>query len=103
MWLAQTDHDARLAWIASIDKIAALDPRLVVAGHQAPGIRNDDLDETINRSKEYIADFDEAERQSASAQELVDKMVALHGDRGNPFTLWNAATEVFRARERVST
>jgi hypothetical protein len=70
---------------------------------QAPGTRNDDLDETINRSKEYVADFDEAERQSASAQELVDKMVALHGDRGNAFTLWNAATEVFRARERLST
>jgi glyoxylase-like metal-dependent hydrolase (beta-lactamase superfamily II) len=103
MWLAQTDHDARLAWIASIDKIAALHPRLVVAGHQAPGTRDDDLDETINRSKKYIADFDEAERQSTSAQELVDRMVVLHRDRGNPFTLWNAATEVFRARERVST
>jgi hypothetical protein len=24
MWLAQTDHEARLAWIASIDKIEAL-------------------------------------------------------------------------------
>jgi glyoxylase-like metal-dependent hydrolase (beta-lactamase superfamily II) len=103
MWLAQTDHDARLAWITSIDKIAALNPHLVVAGHKAPGSRDDDLDEVINGSKEYIADFDEAERQSASAQELVDRMVVLHGDRGNPFTLWNAAIKVFRAREREST
>jgi len=30
MWLAQTDHDARLAWIASIDKIAALKPSITV-------------------------------------------------------------------------
>ena len=103
MWLAQTDHDARLAWIASIDKIAALKPRLVVAGHKAPGTRDDDLDEIIGGSKQYIADFDEAERESASPQELVDRMVPLHGDRGNPFTLWNAATEVFRARARAST
>jgi len=103
MWLAQTDHDARLAWITSIDKIAALNPHLVVAGHKAPGSRDDDLDEVINGSMEYIADFDEAERQSASAQELVDRMVALHEDRGNPFTLWNAAIEVFRDREREST
>ena len=103
MWLAQTDHDARLAWISSIDKIAALSPRLVVAGHKAPGTRDDDLDEVIDSSKQYIADFDEAERQSASAQELVDRMVRLYGDRGNPFTLWNAAIEVFRARERAST
>jgi glyoxylase-like metal-dependent hydrolase (beta-lactamase superfamily II) len=103
MWLAQTDHDARLAWISSIDKIAALSPRLVVAGHKAPGTRDDDLDEVIDSSKQYIADFDEAERQSVSAQELVDRMVRLCGDRGNPFTLWNAAIEVFRARERAST
>lgn len=100
MWLAQTDHDARLEWIASIDKIAALNPRLVVAGHKAPATRDDDLDELIEGSKQYISDFDEAERQSGSAQELVDRMVALHGDRGNPFTLWNAATEVFGARVR---
>jgi hypothetical protein len=36
MWLAQTDHDARLAWIASIDKIAALKPRLTRRSAAAP-------------------------------------------------------------------
>jgi glyoxylase-like metal-dependent hydrolase (beta-lactamase superfamily II) len=103
MWLAQmpkADHEARLGWIAAIDKIAALKPRVVVAGHKAPGTRDDDLGELIDGSKRYITDFDEAERQSASAQELVDRMLALHPDRGNPYTLWNAATEVFRAREQ---
>ena len=38
----------------------------------------------IDGSKQYISDFDEAERQSGSAQELVDRMMVLHGDRGNP-------------------
>jgi glyoxylase-like metal-dependent hydrolase (beta-lactamase superfamily II) len=97
MWLAQTDHEARLAWIASIDKIEALAPRIVVAGHKAPGSRDDDLAELITGSRQYITDFDEAEQASGSPQELVDRMLAIHGDRGNPYTLWNAAVAVFRA------
>ena len=44
--------DARLAWIASIDKIAALKPSLVVAGHKAQATRDDDLDEVIGGSKQ---------------------------------------------------
>jgi hypothetical protein len=28
-------------------------------------------------------------------QELVDKMMVLHGDLGNPYTLWTAAQGVF--------
>ncbi len=106
MWLAQmpkADHEARMGWITAIDKIASLKPRVVVAGHKAPGTRDDDLDELIDGSKRYITDFDKAERQSESAQELVEKMLALHPDRGNPYTLWNAATEVFRARAQRST
>ena len=67
---------------------------------RAPGARDDDPEELIDGSKQYISDFDEAERQSGSAQELVDRMMVLHGDRGNPFTLWNAAPKRFRARVR---
>jgi glyoxylase-like metal-dependent hydrolase (beta-lactamase superfamily II) len=102
MWLAQTDHQARLDWLASIDRIAALAPRIVVAGHKAPGTRDDDLAELITGSKQYIVDFDEAAEASASREEIVDRMLALHGDRGNVFTLWNAATAVFRARHQES-
>jgi hypothetical protein len=103
MWLAQTDHQARLDWIASIDKIAALAPRIVVAGHKAPDAPDDDLDELITGSKQYIIDFDEAVEASASRDELVEKMLSAHGDRGNVFTLWNAATAVLAARDQESS
>jgi len=85
-----------------IDKIAALAPRIVVAGHKAPGTPDDDLAELITGSKQYITDFDEAAEASASREEIVDKMLAVHGDRGNVFTLWNAATAVFSARHQES-
>jgi hypothetical protein len=31
----------------------------------------------------------------SSPQELVDRMMVLHGDLGNPYTLWAAAQAVF--------
>jgi hypothetical protein len=98
VWLALTNHDARLAWIETIGKIEALAPRIVVAGHKAPSARDDDLAELIAGTRQYIIDFDEAERVSSSREELVGKMLAAHGDRGDPYSLWAAATAAFSAR-----
>jgi hypothetical protein len=75
-----------------------------VAGRKAPGAPDDDLAELIGGTRQYIIDFDEAERTSSSREELVGRMLAAQGDRGNPYTLWTAATAAFSARdERSST
>jgi glyoxylase-like metal-dependent hydrolase (beta-lactamase superfamily II) len=94
-WLAQTDHDKRMQWIASVEQIEALEPRIVVASHKRPGARDDDPATILGDTKRYIRDFDESLSESRSAQELVDKMMVLHGDLGNPYTLWTAAQTVF--------
>ena len=99
VWLALTNHEARLAWLDTIGKIEALAPRIVVAGHKAPGARDDDLAELISGTRRYITDFDEAARVSATREELVEKMLAAHGDRGNVYTLWTAATAAFGGRD----
>jgi glyoxylase-like metal-dependent hydrolase (beta-lactamase superfamily II) len=103
VWLALTSHDARLAWIDTIGKIEALAPRIVVAGHKAPGAPDDDLAELIAGTRQYIIDFDEAEQVSSSREELVERMLAAHGDRGNPYTLWTAATAAFSTRDAKSS
>jgi glyoxylase-like metal-dependent hydrolase (beta-lactamase superfamily II) len=99
VWLALTNHEARLAWLDTIGKIEALAPRIVVAGHKAPGARDDDLAELLGGTSRYITDFDEAARVSATREELVAKMLAAHGDRGNVYTLWTAATAAFGGRD----
>ena len=94
-WLAYTDHEKRMQWIASVEQIETLKPRIVVAGHKDPDARDDDPATILGSTKTYIRDFDQALSESHSAQELVDKMMVLHGGLGNPYTLWTAAQGVF--------
>jgi glyoxylase-like metal-dependent hydrolase (beta-lactamase superfamily II) len=90
-WLAQTDHEKREGWTGSLDRIAALNPRIIVAGHKAPDTRDDDPQAILAATKTYIRDFDRLVTESATPRELIDKMMQLHGERGNPYTLWTAA------------
>ncbi len=94
-WLAQTDHEKRMGWIASVEKIEALEPRIVVASHKRPDARDDDPAAILGNTRTYIRDFDKSLSESHSAQELVDRMMVLHGGLGNPYTLWTAAQGVF--------
>jgi len=41
--------------------------------------------------------------ESRSPQELVDKMMVLHGNLGNPCTLWMAAQTVFQQGQGASS
>jgi len=94
-WLAQTDHEKRMGWIASVEKIEALEPKIVVASHKRPDARDDDPATILGNTKTYIRDFDRSLSESHSARELVDRMMVLHGGLGNPYTLWTAAQGVF--------
>ena len=102
-WLAQTDHAKRMQWIASVEHIEALKPKIVVASHKRPDARDDDPATILSDTKTYIRDFDRSLSESDSAQELVDQMMVLHGDLGNPYTLWTAAQAVFEQRQGASS
>jgi glyoxylase-like metal-dependent hydrolase (beta-lactamase superfamily II) len=39
-WRGETDTQSRLDWISTLDKLEALKPRAVIAGHKVP--ENDD-------------------------------------------------------------
>jgi glyoxylase-like metal-dependent hydrolase (beta-lactamase superfamily II) len=101
-WLAQTDHDKRLQWIASVEQIEALKPKIVVAGHRRPDAPDNAPATILGSTKTYIRDFDQSLSGSRSAQELVDRMMVLHGDLGNPYTLWTAARAVFEQGQGAS-
>ena len=102
-WLAQTDHQKRMEWITSVEKIGALNRKIVVAGHKRQDARDDDPATILGSTKTYIRDFNQSLAESHSAQELVDKMMVLHGDLGNPYTLWTAAQGVFEQGQGPSS
>jgi len=95
-WLAETDKDKRLAWIASVEKVEALNPKTVVPSHQDPDARDQDPARILASTKSYIRDFESSLAESRSPQELVDKMLALHPERQVAATLWLAAATVFQ-------
>jgi glyoxylase-like metal-dependent hydrolase (beta-lactamase superfamily II) len=74
------------AWLDGIDRIAALNPRHVVAGHKNKDLSDDPkiLDET----RRYLRDAIRLLADKPTPQEFFDEMMKLHGDRLNPGPLW---------------
>jgi hypothetical protein len=97
-WLAQTDHDKRMQWIASVEQIEALEPAIVVAGHKRPDARDDDPAAILGATKTYIRDFDDALAESESAQQLVDRMMVMHRPAADPRHLLGRAPRGERGR-----
>jgi len=88
-YLGETDTQSRLEWISTLDKLEALKPKAVVAGHKVP--ENDDDPRIIAETRQYLRDFNRLNASTASARELYDAMLELYPDRINPGSLWGAA------------
>ncbi|AJA64153.1 MULTISPECIES: MBL fold metallo-hydrolase [Bradyrhizobium] len=88
-YLAETDTQSRLEWIAALDRLEALKPRFVVAGHKKP--ENDDDPRSIADTRQYLLDFNRLDQATISPRELYEAMLALHPDRANPGSLWRGA------------
>jgi glyoxylase-like metal-dependent hydrolase (beta-lactamase superfamily II) len=71
-WTAETNAASRKDWIATIDKISALGPTIVVAGHKRPDLKDDPA--ALQATKSYLVAFDEAAAASKTADELQAKM-----------------------------
>jgi glyoxylase-like metal-dependent hydrolase (beta-lactamase superfamily II) len=74
-------------WAASVDDIAALRPRTVVAGHKKPDASDDDGDTILASTKNYILDFARIADMAASSEEIINAMQDRYPDHGNFTTL----------------
>ena len=88
-YLAECDEKARIEWLHALDKIEALHPKAVVAGH---GVLNPDSSPRhIEETREYLHDFNASLASTSTALDLYEKMLALHPNRVNPGSLWATA------------
>ena len=76
---------AREDWSKTIDQITALDPAIIVPGHEGPGATRDMR--SIQFMKKYIADWDANVASSKDAAEMKAKVLAQYPGLGMEFTL----------------
>jgi glyoxylase-like metal-dependent hydrolase (beta-lactamase superfamily II) len=92
LYLAECDEKARVEWLHALDKIQALHPKAVVAGH---GVLNPDSSPRhIEETRGYIHDFNASVASTSTALALYEKMLRLHPTRVNPGSLWATAKAV---------
>jgi glyoxylase-like metal-dependent hydrolase (beta-lactamase superfamily II) len=88
-FLGETDTQSRLEWISTLDKLEALNPKAVIAGHKVP--ENDDDPRIIAETRQYLRDLNRLNEATTTARELYDAMLEIYPDRVNPGSLWGAA------------
>jgi glyoxylase-like metal-dependent hydrolase (beta-lactamase superfamily II) len=90
-YLGETSTESRIEWISTLDKLEALKPKAVVAGHKVP--ENADDPRIIGETQQYLRDFNRLDAATANARQLYDAMLELYPDRVNPGSLWGAANK----------
>jgi len=94
MWLGGSTLESRASWKRALDAVSSLGADKIIAGHRHPQAIDDDAQRQIEESRQYIADFEAALARSSSPLDLIDRMMSIHGDRANPYTLWVAAYDL---------
>ena len=91
-YLAECDEGAREEWLHALDKIEALHPQAVIAGHGV--LDPDSSPRHIEETRGYIRDFNASVASTSTAMELYEKMLTLYPSRVNPGSLWATAKAV---------
>lgn len=86
-FLAETGPGDRIAWMHSIDTIAALEPRMLVPGHQRLELRDRDPGVVLAETRDYIGEFAQLVDAGADADAVVSAMTARYPDHANPAAL----------------
>lgn len=91
--LESNQNQKRDEWLAALNKMESLKPRIVVAGHKNPK-NDDDGSRVIGQTRQYILDFQELAGETATARELYDQMLARYPEWLNRGALWSSATAI---------
>jgi glyoxylase-like metal-dependent hydrolase (beta-lactamase superfamily II) len=85
-------------WREAIDKVEALNPRRIVAGHQNNQL-DDDAKRTISETRHYLDDADELLRTRNTAVEFFNAKIERYPNYLGRTVLWAGATALYGVRE----
>src|SRR5258708_26234817 len=88
-YLLESAHGGVETWLAALDKVAALQPRAVVAGHKNKDLPDDAY--AIEQTRDYLLNARRLLPAKPSPREYFDKMIALDPDRLNVGPDWDSA------------
>jgi glyoxylase-like metal-dependent hydrolase (beta-lactamase superfamily II) len=76
-------------WLEAIDRVEALEPRAVVAGHKNKDLPDDPV--ILDQTRQYLRDVIRLLDEKPTAHEFFDRMMELYPDRLNPGPVWYGA------------
>jgi glyoxylase-like metal-dependent hydrolase (beta-lactamase superfamily II) len=82
------------SWLAALDKLEALSPTYVVAGHKAPGAPDDPV--TIGQTRAYLEDARRLLPTVSGPEEYYAEMLRRYPFRMNPGPVWYGAVGQLR-------
>ena len=97
-WTAETTPETRKSWAGTLDKLSALNPEIVVPGHQKADHKQ--APASIAFTKAYLAAFDEALAASKKPAELQAKIKAKYPDTALDIIVKIAADAAFAKPEK---
>jgi glyoxylase-like metal-dependent hydrolase (beta-lactamase superfamily II) len=89
-------NEARQNWLKTIDQLTALNPAMVIPGHEGPGATRDMR--SIEFMKKYIADWDANVARSKTPAEMRANVLAQYPGLGMEFTLNDRVATYFPAK-----
>ena len=88
-----------MPWRAAIDKIEALKPGHIIAGHQNRQL-DDDAERTIAETRRYLDDADQLLRTEATAVGFFNAKIERYPNHLARTVLWAGASALYGVRER---
>jgi hypothetical protein len=85
-------------WRDAIDKVEALTPRHIVAGHQNKQL-DDDAKRTIAETRQYLDDADELLQTANTAVDFFNAKVERYPNHLARTVLWASASALYGVRE----
>ena len=85
-------------WRDAIDKVEALEPRHIVAGHQNKQL-DDDAERTIAETRQYLDDAEELLRTENTAVDFFNAKIERYPNHLGRTVLWAGASALYGVRE----
>jgi hypothetical protein len=85
-------------WRAAIDKVEALEPRHIVAGHQNKQL-DDDAERTIAETRQYLDDAEELLRTEKTAVDFFKAEIERYPNHLGRTVLWAGVQTLYGVRE----